>query len=150
MLHAWVAAHAFQTSRADRVEYSLAVLEEFNIPETDNPKPLFVQILLAPLVRFFVANVSVAVEFNNETCNGTVEVGEVKAYRLLTAKSEARASAVTKESPHQAFGGRGFLPHFPGKRDQPLVVVHRRSPHFFSTVSKSAVVAQPLAAMEMN
>jgi hypothetical protein len=104
VLNMRIVAYAFQTRRANCVEYPLAVLEEFNIPETDNSKPLLAQVLFSPLVRFFVANVSVAIEFDNEPCDRAVEVGDIRADWLLTTESEVCESAVAKETPHQTLG----------------------------------------------
>jgi len=90
----------------DGLKHAFRILEHIDIPEPqDAITSLHQPLRSAFIVRdLFLLGVLAAIQFDNEICRRTKEIGIVRPDRMLTSKSNAAKAFVADEIPQPAFG----------------------------------------------
>jgi hypothetical protein len=103
----------------------LEILEDFVVPKPDDAPALAFKKLGSPFIGALSCEMRFPVQFNKQSAGDAGEVSNVGTDRILSAKLEARKSAVTKETPEQCLGRDLVLPQFARPADSSWVSGHR-------------------------
>ena len=97
---------------ADRLDYSLDVLDDVRIPEAQDGDTAITQPFLATTVggNANVVAVLAAIHFDREGDGGSVEIEDVRPERVLMAKADAFDLRRLKVGPELPFPWRRFAP----------------------------------------